>query len=92
MEKNKIKNALEKIPPTNPWGKKKTFTRKLAKLKTGKIKKGENSEKELVTLRKTETNAWKIPKQVKKRKNTIKLTKIYWNYYWKLFLLKLLKN
>lgn len=45
--------------------------------KIGKIKKGENSEKELVTLRKTETNTWKIPKQVKKRKNTIKLTKIY---------------
>lgn len=38
--------------------------------KIGKIKKGENSEKELVKLRKTETNTWKINKQVK-------LTKIY---------------
>lgn len=37
--------------------------------KIGKIKKGENSEKELVKLQKTETNTWKILKQVIKKKH-----------------------
>lgn len=37
--------------------------------KIGKSKKGENSEKELVKLQKTETNTWKILKQVIKKKH-----------------------
>lgn len=37
--------------------------------KIGKIKKGENSEKELVKSQKTETNTWKILKQVIKKKH-----------------------
>lgn len=43
--------------------KKMTFTRKLAKLKKGKILR------KLVKLQKTETNTWKILKQVIKKKH-----------------------
>lgn len=58
-----MKNALEKKSSYKFMRKKMTFTRKLAKLKKGKILR------KLVKLQKTETNTWKILKQVIKKKH-----------------------
>lgn len=59
-----MKNALEKKILLQIHEEKDDIYKKI-----GKIKKGENSEKELVKLQKTETNTWKILKQVIKKKH-----------------------